>query len=185
MLVAGGNGALQPDAELYDPDTGNWTVTGNLNTTRSNHTATLLPSGEVLVAGGFGVEYLKSAELYDPGIVTATTVDGRGTLDNEGNEVTFQFRATQAADSNKLGNFFFCDPAAGVCITRAGIRTLAITWNSAELSGQTKLEDGTKVIFTVTVTDNGKPGTSDSFSISLSNGYSLTGPPTSGDIRIY
>jgi hypothetical protein len=35
---------------------------------RSVHTATLLPSGKVLIAGGFktlGLEHLASAELYE------------------------------------------------------------------------------------------------------------------------
>src|SRR2546430_800844 len=50
-------------------------VTGSLGTPRLDHTATLLPNGKVLVAGGdflFGV--LASAELYDPasGTWTAT-----------------------------------------------------------------------------------------------------------------
>ena len=49
---------------------GTFAVTGSLNTARYNHTATLLPSGEVLVTGGLGVNgnytSLASAELYDP-----------------------------------------------------------------------------------------------------------------------
>lgn len=54
-------------AELYDPTTGTWSVTGSLNLQRSSHTATLLPSGKVLVTAGF---YDNSAELYDPGTET-------------------------------------------------------------------------------------------------------------------
>jgi len=45
-----------------------WSLTGSLNVGRSEHTATLLPNGQVLVAGGFGPpnQVLSSAELYDP-----------------------------------------------------------------------------------------------------------------------
>jgi Galactose oxidase, central domain len=46
---------------------GTWTKTGSMNTARDFHTATLLQSGEVLVAGGIGTsDRLTSAELYDP-----------------------------------------------------------------------------------------------------------------------
>ena len=49
---------------------GTFAYTGSLNTARYDHTATLLPSGEVLVVGGIGVNgnytSLASAELYDP-----------------------------------------------------------------------------------------------------------------------
>ena len=72
MLVAGGIntddfGALS-SAELYDPASGTWTATGSLVTARDNHTATLLPNGKVLVAGGINGPslHLSSAELYDP-----------------------------------------------------------------------------------------------------------------------
>ena len=86
------------------PATRQWTLTGSLNAGRSHHTATLLPNGKVLAAGGPA-----SAELYDPGIV----VDGRGAVDNQGNEVTFTFRANQSDDSSTLGYFSFRDLAAG------------------------------------------------------------------------
>ena len=53
-------------AELYDPVTGSWSNTGSLGTARYFHTATLLPSGQVLAAGGYNGGFLGSAELYDP-----------------------------------------------------------------------------------------------------------------------
>src|SRR5205085_6818525 len=43
-----------------------WTATGSLATARQIHTATLLPNGKVLVAGGYYA--LASAELYDVGL---------------------------------------------------------------------------------------------------------------------
>jgi VCBS repeat-containing protein len=44
-----------------------WRATGNLNIGRVEHTATLLPNGKVLVAGGYDSrDFLNSAELYDP-----------------------------------------------------------------------------------------------------------------------
>src|SRR5674476_240527 len=47
--------------------TNTWSAAGSLITARNAHTATLLPSGQVLVAGGFGSSgVLVSAELYDP-----------------------------------------------------------------------------------------------------------------------
>ncbi len=53
-----------------------WTATGSLTTgRRSHHTATLLPNGKVLVAGGVGIRQhgiLDSAELYDPATGTWT-----------------------------------------------------------------------------------------------------------------
>ena len=58
-------------AELYDPATGMWTATGSMATAREQHTATLLPNGQVLVAGGL-YDYLGDlhrvvlSELYDP-----------------------------------------------------------------------------------------------------------------------
>jgi hypothetical protein len=73
VLIAGGvgtnanNNVVLASAELYDPTTGTFTPTGNLNISRQNHTATLLNNGMVLVSGGAGsVGVLSSAELYDP-----------------------------------------------------------------------------------------------------------------------
>ncbi len=80
VLVVGGyiNTAPQTfaatdSAELYDPETGTWSHTGNLYTKRIWHTATRLENGKVLVAGGDYGEFI-GAELFDPinGIWTVT-----------------------------------------------------------------------------------------------------------------
>jgi hypothetical protein len=47
---------------------GTWSPTGSMATARIAHTATLLPNGKVLAAGGMGEDQvnLSTAELYDP-----------------------------------------------------------------------------------------------------------------------
>ncbi|MCP4590189.1 MAG: beta-propeller fold lactonase family protein [bacterium] len=65
-IFAPGCGTPLSSAEVYDPDETTWTPTTPLETPRAHHTATLLPSGKVLVAGGIGDAHLSSAELYDP-----------------------------------------------------------------------------------------------------------------------
>src|SRR6266446_5141055 len=61
---------LAPVAALSnsdEPASVTWTATGSLNTARYFHTATLLPDGKVLVAGGWdGFNPFTSAERYDP-----------------------------------------------------------------------------------------------------------------------
>ena len=60
--------AVLPNAELYDPATGNWAATTPMKVAREFHTATLLPSGKVLVTGGIdnSGSATNSVELYDP-----------------------------------------------------------------------------------------------------------------------
>jgi hypothetical protein len=51
-VTTGGGFAVLNTAELYDPASGTWSATGNLNVARAFHSATLLANGKVLVAGG-------------------------------------------------------------------------------------------------------------------------------------
>jgi N-acetylneuraminic acid mutarotase len=78
VLVAGGlcnGGFTYPDntAEVYDPSTGTWKATGSMNVARVDTAATLLPNGQVLIAGGNSTSSGgTSAELYDHGHFTLT-----------------------------------------------------------------------------------------------------------------
>jgi N-acetylneuraminic acid mutarotase len=71
VLVAGGENnttGYLSSAELYNPSTGKWTLTGSMTAPRYAHNAVLLQNGEVLVAGGYNASTssctnLASAEL--------------------------------------------------------------------------------------------------------------------------
>ncbi|WP_438007571.1 kelch repeat-containing protein [Sorangium sp. So ce321] len=72
VLVTGGNN-LDVDvfhldsAEVLDPASGTWSPVGDMHDGRAHHTATALPDGRVLVAGGSGIGgALESAEVLDP-----------------------------------------------------------------------------------------------------------------------
>jgi len=86
VLIAGGGsvlsgGAILASAEVYNPTTGMFVATGTMNNPRYDHTAILLPNGEVLVAGGSDASGnpLSSAELYDPGTGTFTSLSSMAT----------------------------------------------------------------------------------------------------------
>jgi hypothetical protein len=78
VLVVGGlsvalrEGGLFPtqatSAEIYDPNLNRWSMTAPMGVSRLGHTATRLPDGRVLVAGGEdgSVTVLNSTEIYDP-----------------------------------------------------------------------------------------------------------------------
>jgi hypothetical protein len=69
VLIAGGSDPAYPSAELYDPRTGVFSVTGPMITPRALHTATLLGDGRVLMVGGWSPSAkgrVMAAEVYDP-----------------------------------------------------------------------------------------------------------------------
>ena len=87
MPPVGGGASPAPvsisSAEIYHQGTGIFTNAGKLGVARASHSATLLPSGIVLVAGGYDlgfdgdadpyVETMFAAELFNPGTFNSTS----------------------------------------------------------------------------------------------------------------
>jgi hypothetical protein len=66
VLVAGSYPPFIATAEIYDPATNTWSAAASM-TVGGVRKATLLDTGKVLVAGGYGTTgYVASAEIYDP-----------------------------------------------------------------------------------------------------------------------
>lgn len=82
VLIVGGvaditvAGSATSEVEIYDPSTQRFSTAAPLSIGRAGHTATLLPNGKVLVAGGYtqlGNLALATAETYDPAHNTWST----------------------------------------------------------------------------------------------------------------
>jgi len=74
VLITGGLSPVWPQqqlAEIYDPSTGAFSPAGEMTSPRADHTATLLPNGQVLLAAGstgrsINEAVTQTAELFDP-----------------------------------------------------------------------------------------------------------------------
>ena len=118
VLVSGGSGTgtdidALDSAELYDPGTGTWGLTGSMTETRSGHTATLLGNGRVLAAGGIAGTSANpllrsSAELYDPTLGTWSVTGGFATA-----------RAYQQAVLLASGKVLLAGGETQCCVTAA------------------------------------------------------------------
>jgi len=99
ILIAGGmrrNQDFYRSVELYDPATGKFQLTGEMNIARVGHAAVLLHSGKVLIAGGWiGHGCTDSAELYNP-------ATGRFTLIAKMTELRGRPAATLLANGDVL-----------------------------------------------------------------------------------
>lgn len=153
VLLVGGhrfnfpNSALAT-AELYDPSSGTFVLTGSMLTPRQDHTATLLPTGQVLITGGFNAAQsgLASAEIYDPNTATfsstGTLAAGRGehTATLLANGKVLVTGGYAGFPGPALGSAELYDPVAGAFSPTGGLA------NPRGSQTATVLPDGTVLI---------------------------------------
>jgi hypothetical protein len=128
-----------------------FTSTGSMNTPRFGHTATLLPSGMVLIAGGNAACYpgciaTRSAELYDP-VTGSFAATGSMAMTNPRGGILLPDGTVLFAGKNvsePLAHVELYDPSTGNFTVAGNLRTLGVVFSVALLN------DG-RVLFTGTV----------------------------------
>jgi Bacterial Ig-like domain (group 2)/Galactose oxidase, central domain len=173
----GGGGTSSNGASLYDSATGEFSGTGNMTASRGDHTATLLASGKVLIAGGADQDPtgtgLASAELYDPSTGTFTQTGsmavGRflhtATLLQNGKVLIVGGVLTSAAEPAATAEVY--DPATGI-FTMTGAMATAREQHTATL-----LADG-RVLIVGGTTSTGATATVEVYDPSTGS-FSVTG----------
>ncbi|HYA25616.1 MAG TPA: kelch repeat-containing protein, partial [Terriglobales bacterium] len=146
VLIVGGRGdAVTASAELFDPKTKQFTLTGNLASARYKHTAGLLPDGRVLIAGGSDERdwhgTLSSAEIYDPRTgkfaPTSSLHDSRFKLP----ELAVQLSSGQLLIAGGSQELELYDPASNKFLLASGQMN-----DARHFLTETKLRDGSVLL---------------------------------------
>ena len=154
-------------ADLYDPALGVFMSTGTMARARSEHTATLLPNGKVLVVGGrtsiFDLStvfkkqprFLATAELFDPATRAFTATGSmavpkaRHTATLLPNGKVLIVGGTAGSDHAQSGTAELYDPATGVFVPAGSLakprseHTATLLPNGKVLIAGGIAEDGT------------------------------------------
>ena len=112
-------------------------------------------------------------------------ITGGGSITVPGNIGSFGFTVKRAAPGAPIqGDLQYVNHATGAKVKSVTFSSLSIAATTATFSG-TCLNNGVPCTFTVDVSDNGEPGDTDTFSISVSGGATEGGTLRSGNIQIH
>jgi len=157
VLVAGGTATLygsgaQRTAEIFDPETGTWTATGDMTYPRALHSATLLPDGRVLVAGATTLQSAQaSAEIYDP-VAGSWTTTGSMPVGRWRQTATLLPSGIVLVTGGEIGDVGpgpCCQPVSSALLFDPSAETWAVTGSMVGLTGGSSaalLPDGTVLV---------------------------------------
>lgn len=131
-----------------------------------------------------------NAGVYDAFVVKIAAasvgkITGGGSISVADNIGTFGFTVQRArADAPIQGDLQYINHATGAKIHSLTFNSFLLNDTTATFGG-TCINNGAPCTFTVAVTDNGAPGTADTFRISISGGPTEGGSLRSGNIEIH
>ncbi|QQG48169.1 MAG: hypothetical protein HY247_05275 [archaeon] len=137
-------------------------------------------------SGFAAIDYVKQTAgpgLFAPSLGRAI---GSGAIALPGGQGSFHFRVDSTPKGLK-GSLQYLDSDSSLLVQGGTITSFFISGNTASFTGTGTVSNGkttTSVTFTIQVVGNKGPATSDTFSISLSNGYKASGSLASGSIRV-
>jgi hypothetical protein len=154
------------------------------STTASTNFPTTSGAFQTTLAGG---EDAFVAKLIDATLPSGTTVKvtGGGTINVSGGVGNFGFTVQRKDAADPVaGSLNYHNKATGAKVKSSDFTVFALSGNMAVFEGNCT-NNGAPCTFRVVVTDNGEPGATDEFTVSISGGAEEGGTLRSGNIQIH
>ena len=121
-----------------------------------------------------------------PASTPGAKITGGGWIDAVLGKGTFGLTAKVDSAGSPSGNLTYQDHGIqDRTVKSTSVSSVSVSGNCAQILGTATVNGGGSFGFQVQVCDNGEPGTSDTFSINMSDGYVAAGTLRGGNIQIH
>ncbi|HJQ22880.1 MAG TPA: HYR domain-containing protein [Blastocatellia bacterium] len=122
--------------------------------------------------------------VVPPPSTAGDKVTGGGSIFANGGKATFGLTAMASSPTTPQGNVTY-QSHLGMTVKSTVITAVVVTGTHARIFGKATINNAGSFDFVVDVDDLGEPGTSDTFAIQISNGYTAGGVLTGGNIQLH
>jgi len=113
-------------------------------------------------------------------------VTGGGWITHSGAKANFGVAGGFRSNGALFGHLSYIDHSSGLKVKATSITAYAIVDDTTRrIDGMAEINGQASFTFSVIVSDKGEPGRNDTFTISLSNGYSASGKLGGGNIQLH